>query len=248
MTAHAVPRRNDRANARRLATLPFAALAALSALALAALCFVAYALWPTWPSKVVPIDAPAIPITVSGVLFNIPPAAIRAAVQRTPGPHERVDLALMWPSLTPPPPERKNADKPAIKPDSEAAAAPADTSERLFVTIAGLGSLLPPLERLRSIYPRYVEVEASAGPDGLAVLPFRAGTPYEGEDLVYVGANPEQFFARCTRDIRGVPGSCLHERLIGTAEITLRFSRQWLADWRGVAAGIDRLLAQLHPG
>jgi hypothetical protein len=248
MTAHAVPRRTHRANARRLGTLPFAALAALSGLALAALCFVAYVLWPTWPSKVVPIDAPAIPITVSGVLFDIPPAAIRAAVQRTPGPHERVDLTFMWPSLTPPLPQGKNADKPPIKPDSEAAAAPAGTNERLFVTIAALGTLLPPLERLRGIYPRYVEVEADAGPDGLAILPFRKGTPYEGEDLIYVSGNPEQFFARCTRDARGVPGSCLHERLIGTAEITLRFSRQWLEDWRRVAAGIDRLLAQLHPG
>ena len=62
---------------------------------------------------------------------------------------------------------------------------PRPSNERLFVTIAGLGAELPPLERLRTIYPRYIEAQASAGPDGLAILPFRAGTPYEGEDLVY---------------------------------------------------------------
>ena len=54
-----------------------------------------------------PLDAPAIPITVANVLFDVPPAAIRAAVQRHPGPHERVDLAFIWPSLTPPQPDAK---------------------------------------------------------------------------------------------------------------------------------------------
>jgi hypothetical protein len=28
--------------------------------------------------------------------------------------------------------------------------------------------------------------------------------------------------------------------------MTLRFSREWLADWRNTAAGFDRLVAQLH--
>ena len=120
-------------------------------------------------------------------------------------------------------------------------------TQRLFVTIAGLGSMLPPAERLRTIYPRYIETQASAGPDGLAIVPFRAGTPYEGEDLVYVGTTPEQFFARCTRQVGTVRGTCLHERQIDTAEVTLRFPRNWLDDWRGVATGADRLMAQLHP-
>ena len=116
----------------------------------------------------------------------------------------------------------------------------------MFVTIAGLGAVLAPAERLRTIYPRYIEAQATAGPDGLAILPFRAGTPYEGEDLIYLADKPEQFFARCTRPVRTVPGTCIHERLVGAAEITLRFPRQWLQDWRSVAAGFDRLIAQLH--
>ena len=86
-----------------------------------------------------------------------------------------------------------------------------------------------------------------AGPGGLAVLPFRAGTPYEGEDLVYFADNPEQFFARCTRQVGAVRGTCLHERAVDAAEVTLRFPSAWLDDWRGVSAGADRLIAQLHP-
>ena len=244
MTAHVLPQRRTRGTARGRLMLPFALLALL---VLGAGVFVSFVLWPTWPSRPVPLDAPAIPITVANVLFDVPPAAIRAAVQRHPGPHERVDLAFLWPSLVPPQPDAKGADQAAADNDGVAAAKPVDTMERLFVTIAGLGTVLPPTERLRTIYPRYIEAQATAGPDGLAIVPFRAGTPYDGEDLVYVGTNPEQFFARCTRLVGTVRGTCLHERLIDSAEVTLRFPRTWLEDWRGVAAGVDRLMAQLHP-
>jgi len=244
MTAHVLPQRNIRRPARGRLMLPFAGLAAL---VLAAGIVVSYMLWPTWPSAPVPFDAPAMPITVVNVLFDVPPAAIRAAVQRHPGPHERVDLAFLWPSLTPPQPDAKGADQPAAGNDDDAPAKPVDTTQRLFVTIAALGSVLPPADRLRTIYPRYIEAQASAGPDGLAIVPFRVGTPYDGEDLVYVGTTPEQFFARCTRQVGTARGTCLYERLIDTAEVTLRFPRSWLEDWRGVTAGVDRLMAQLHP-
>ena len=244
MTAHVLPQRNIRRTARGRLMLPFACLAFL---VLAAGIVVSYMLWPTWPSTPVPLNAPAMPITVANVLFDVPPAAIRAAVQRHPGPHERVDLAFLWPSLKPPQSDAKDADQPAAENDGDTVAKPVDTTQRLFVTIAGLGSVLPPAERLRTIYPRYIEAQASAGPDGLAVVSFRAGTPYDGEDLVYVGTNPEQFFSRCTRQVGAVRGTCLYERLIDTAEVTLRFPRTWLENWRGVAAGVDRLMAQLHP-
>jgi hypothetical protein len=244
MTAHVLPQRNVRRNARGRLMLPFAGLASL---VFAAGIVVSYMLWPTWPSRTTPLDAPAIPITVANVLFDVPPAAIRAAVQRHPGPHERVDLAFLWPSLKPPRSDAKGADRPAAENDGDTLAKPVETTERLFVTIAGLGTVLPPAERLRTIYPRYIEALASAGPDGLAIVPFRGGTPYDGEDLIYVGTTPEQFFARCTRQVGAVRGTCLYERLIDSAEVTLRFPRTWLDDWRGVAAGADRLMAQLHP-
>jgi hypothetical protein len=243
MTAHVLPQRRTRKPARGRLVLPFALLALP---VLGAGIFVSFVLWPTWPSPPVALDAPAIPITVANVLFDVPPAAIRAAVQRHPGPHERVDLAFMWPSLSPPRPDAKGTDQAAAESNGDTVAKPVDTTQRLFVTIAGLGTVLPPAERLRTIYPRYIEAQATAGPDGLAIVPFRAGTPYEGEDLVYVGTNPEQFFARCTRQVGAVRGTCLHERPVDTAEVTLRFPRTWLEDWRGVAAGVDRLMAQLH--
>ena len=174
---------------------------------------------------------------VAGVAFNVEPAAVRMAVQRRPGAQARVDLAYLWPSLTPPDPARK----PTL-------GAPVDPNTRLFVTIAAGDSTLPLIERVQTIYPRYLAPQPAAGPDGLTLRDFRDGTPYQGEELVFETATPEHFLARCSR--RGVvnSGTCLLERRIGDADITLRFPRDWLSDWKGVASGIDRLIARLHPG
>jgi hypothetical protein len=58
---------------------------------------------------------------------------------------------------------------------------------------------------------------------------------------------PERFILRCTRDGLGpTPGTCLHERRIGGADITVRFPRAWLADWPSVVDGIDRLISRLQ--
>jgi hypothetical protein len=171
---------------------------------------------------------------VAGTTFNIEPAAIRMPVQRRPGTQARINLAYLWPSLIAPGSAAKDG-------------APADLNERLFVTIASGEGTLPLIERVRVIYPRYLMAEPVEGPDGLTLRGFRDGTPYQGEELVLEPAAPEHFLARCSR--RGVTnsGTCLLERRIGNADVTLRFPRDWLDDWKSVAAGIDRLLARLHP-
>ncbi len=249
MSAQATFPTRLRRKARGFTVLP---LSFLIVPLIAAGCFVAYVLWPSWPSAPVAADTPALPITVAGVLFEIPPSAIRTSVQRHPGPHERIDLAFEWPALTPPHPDDKADDPPLAETGGAAAPSPkmekAHTAGRLFVTIAGLGSLLPPLDRLHTIYPHYAEPQARAGNEGLAILPFRSGTPYEDEDLIYVADQPDRFYARCSRESEVMPGICIHERLVGAADVTLRFPRDWAEkDWRSVAAGFDRLIAQLHP-
>jgi len=81
-------------------------LLVLVALGLTALLMVAYALWPRWADDAPATgDTPALPITVAGVLFNVPSQALRVAIQRRAGPQERIDLVYLWPALVPPPPE-----------------------------------------------------------------------------------------------------------------------------------------------
>ena len=180
---------------------------------------IAYMLWPT--PKAISLDAPSLPITIGGMAFNVPPAAIRFKVQRRPGAQARVDLSFVWPSLTPP--------DLSIKPLPSDAP---DISDRLFVTIAASDNTLSPAERLKTIYPRYADAAPIVGPDGLSLQGFRDGSPYQGEDLILEPMAPERF---------------LHERRIGGADVTVRFPRVWLDDWRTVADGVDRLIGGFRP-
>jgi hypothetical protein len=222
---------------RNLSRNPVAApLAVFAAVLVIACAYVTYILWPRWPDVPFAPDAPALPIVIGGVTFNIEPGAIREAVQRRPGTQERVDLSYLWPSLEP-------ADT-ANKPGSAAQAA---SSERVFLTIQGGGETLPFMERVQTIYPRYLVPEPVAGPPGITLRGFRNDTPYEGEELVFESQAPEHFLARCSLSGPVNAGSCLLERRIGNADITVRFPRDWLKDWKNVVAGIDRLLARLHP-
>ena len=120
--------------------------------------------------------------------------------------------------------------------------------DRLFVTIAAADGTLPPVERINAIFRRYLSDERFESPDGLTIISFRDGTPYQGEDLYLDSAAPEKFLTRCTRPgAGGTPGMCLYEQRIGAASLTVRFPREWLADWRGLARAIDRLIAGLRP-
>jgi hypothetical protein len=218
-------------------------LVGLAGLVLGAVGFVVFTLWPRWPEPPIGPDAPALPITIAGVAFNVPPAAMRVRVQRRAGAQERVDLVFLWPSLAPPDP----APQAAIPPSAVPAAA-AGALDRLFVTIAAAGDTLAPAERVKTIYPRYVAAEPVAGTNGLAVLAFRDSTPYQGEDLIYDAANPGAFLVRCSRNGAGfTPGICLYDRRIDAADIVVRFPRDWLDDWRLVDRNIEQLIRSLRP-
>lgn len=224
------PPRRKRASRRghRLALL----LAGL--FAAAAIGLVCYLLWPTWRPAAVS-DPGRTPVSVGGTLFNVPPAAFRIKVQKQPGPQDRVDLSFDYPSLEPP-----TAPRHVTAGTVQETPQPID---RIFVSIAAHQGALAPELRLRTIYPRYLGPAAAASPDGLTLRPFRDGSPYASEDL-FVASGPD-LAARCTRD--GVtPGMCLSERRLDGADLTFRFPRQWLAQWRDLAAALDRLTARLH--
>ncbi|MFA6267818.1 MAG: hypothetical protein WC670_19135 [Pseudolabrys sp.] len=233
--AHHPARR--RANRRRAHAGPLAAPVILfAAVCIAAAVYVAYVLWPRWPDAPVAIDAPSIPITIAGTVFNIEPAAIRIPSQRHAGSQNRIDIAYLWPSLMPPDPSIKVID-----------GKPVDPNERLFALVQLDDGALPLAARVRDIYPHYLAKASVAGPEGLVVHPFRNDTPYQGEDLVYEQATPERFMARCTRQGIGNTGICLLEKRAGAADVTFRFPREWLADWKRVAAGIDKLMLRWRP-
>jgi hypothetical protein len=110
------------------------------------------------------------------------------------------------------------------------------------VSIIAHHDAISPQDRIRTIYPRYLESSASTVRDILMVQAFRDGTPYAGEDLFM--ADGQDFTARCTRDGE-TPGMCLSERRIGDADLNFRFPRAWLTNWHDVADAMDKLTARL---
>jgi hypothetical protein len=203
-------------------------------LGLAAIALVAYLLWPTWRTESVG-DPEQLPVSVGATLFNVPTEAVRMKIQRHSGPQERIDLAFDYPSLTPPvAPKHITADMvdEAIQP-----------IDRIFLSIAAHHDALSPDTRVRTIYPRYLTDSAAQLENGLIMRAFREGTPYAGEDL-FSAASP-LLNARCMRDAT-TPGMCLSERRIGGADLTFRFPRSWLSQWREVAVAMDRLAVELH--
>ncbi|QWG16720.1 hypothetical protein KMZ68_17175 [Bradyrhizobium sediminis] len=199
-----------------------------------AIAIVAYLLWPTWGPKA-SSNPDRLPVSVGATLFNVPTMAVRRKIQRHSGPQERVDLSFMFPSLeAPDAPRHVSADT------VEESVQPID---RIFLSISAHHDTLAPDTRLRTIYPRYLEQAPSPAQDGLTLRAFRDGTPYGNEDL-FLASSPA-LNARCTRDA-STPGMCLSERRIDGADLTFRFPRSWLAQWRDVANAMDRLTAQLR--
>jgi hypothetical protein len=231
MTVFSATSPRSRNPRNRVHLVPIALGAAFAA---AAIALVAYLLWPTW--GVGGANAPdKLPVSVGGTLFNVPAAAIRMKIQRHSGPQERIDLDFLYPSLEPP-----GAPKHVTADTVDEALQPVD---RIFLAISAHHDALSPEARVATIYPRYLDPAAAAPEDGLTMRAFRAETPYGSEDL-FSAARPA-LNARCTRDA-ATPGMCLAERRIDGADLTFRFPRSWLANWRDVAEAMDRLTAQMR--
>ncbi|MGX1323835.1 hypothetical protein AB7M17_007288 [Bradyrhizobium sp. USDA 377] len=174
-------------------------------------------------------------MSVGGTLFNLPTTAIRMKIQRHTGPQERIDLDFLYPSLEPPGAPRH------VTADTVEAAV--QSIDRIFLSIAAHHDALSPEQRTATIYPRYLDRAATQPEEGLTMRMFRADTPYGSEDL-YSAASPA-LTARCTRDA-ATPGMCLSERRVGGADLTFRFPRSWLSQWREVAEAMEKLTAQLR--
>ena len=234
MAAHLPPRSRKRHNP----TLPILASVAIGAAALAS---IVYLLQPAWTPQQPGGEPGTLPVTIGHTLFNVPTASIRVKLQKHTGPQERVDMSFLYPSLKPP-----SAQKQHVTAAEAESASKVDPIDRIFVSLVAHHGAVSPEERAKTIYPRYLESDASTIEDTLMEQAFRAGTPYASEDLFM--ADGGSFNARCSRDAQ-TPGMCLSERRVGDADLHFRFPRAWLKHWRDVADAMDKLADQLQgPG
>lgn len=225
------PRAQPQRRAKKSHAVPIAITAVIGAVAIGV---VAFLLWPTWDTHKAS-DPSHLPMSIGDTAFNVPTNAVRVKLQKRTGPQERVDLNFLYPSLEPP------AAKRAIS--AENADDPLPAIDRLFLSIAAHRNALAPDERMRTIYPRYLDQGAPTVTNGLSMRAFRDNTPYANEDLFY--SSSPAIVARCSRDA-STPGMCLSERRIDGADLTFRFPRSWLGQWREVAGAMDQVVARMR--
>ncbi|BCM83663.1 hypothetical protein [Methylobacterium indicum] len=173
------------------------------------------AAWLARPSK------PAGPVVV-GMLAPRPvvlPAAwfVRPGAGAETG-GDRIDLAIPWSDLT-------GGALPGL----------------MRVTATRAPETEAPLSPARR-YARFLTAEAQPLPEGLMRRRFRAGTPFEGEDLYLAEGEGGRFAARCATGPSPEPeAACLSEVRIGALSLRLRFAAERLPSWSAGLAGLERL-------
>ncbi|HRJ69073.1 MAG TPA: hypothetical protein PK812_05635 [Beijerinckiaceae bacterium] len=167
----------------------------------------------------------------------VPRAMVRDPDLRNGGALNRIDLALLWPDLR------------------GAAAATKAEIDRGMVFI-GLEDAAPraatpgdidPTDRPGELYARFLAQEAWSNPGGLVMRRFRAGTPYEGEELFVSSPDERVFSARCP--IRKLGNTtedlCLWQTRITGMELQVRFSPRLLVEWQALSGGVRALVTRL---
>ncbi len=127
-------------------------------------------------------------------------------------------------------------------------ARPVDPNERLFATIQASDGTMPINERVQTDLPALSRAGDGAARRRASTLrPFRDGTPYQGEEMVYEQAAPEHFLARCSpqgrRQHRHLPVGASRRQCRHHVALSARVAERL----ENVAAGIDKLMARWRP-
>lgn len=174
-------------------------------------------------------------VDLNGSVIWLPRALMRDPAQQGGGRMVRVDLAVSRGDFAP-------------IPVSRLAQADEVVGGILNMSIAHAGQNPAPAEQLQQLYARFLRPETQLGPAGLTRREFRPGTPYE-DKLLFIGAGPlgtnqsRLFIALCPLHAADIE-PCIARLRQETLDITLRFSKEALADWRQAGSGALALLGR----
>jgi hypothetical protein len=101
---------------------------------------------------------------------------------------------------------------------------------------------LPPSERVRQLYSRFLSSEATSTAGGLIRRQFRAGTPYEGETLFLSPPEGRAFAARCpSGEVASMELTCFAEIRHAGYDIQIQLARRDLAQWEKIVARVKEI-------
>lgn len=133
----------------------------------------------------------------------------------------RIDLAFLWPGLGPP--VRVHAG-----PDGRSAAAP--LSATVLISLAPADDTTDPGLRPSLLHGRFLEATVWSYSGDLIARRFRAGSPYAGEELVFLPPDGRTFAARCPVDPSGAEPRCTALWRRRGIDISVNFDRALLME------------------
>jgi hypothetical protein len=103
---------------------------------------------------------------------------------------------------------------------------------------------LPPSERVKQLYSRFLSSEATPAAGGLIRRQFRAGTPYEGETLFLSPPEGRAFAARCqSGEFGSMELTCFAEIRHAGYDIQIQLARRDLALWERIVSRVKQIPA-----
>ncbi len=161
-------------------------------------------------------------IIISNDVLHVPSNTIRYTSQRRPGPIERLELYLHWPSLS--------GYSDALRAEFNNSG---ENSNLIFLTLEPRTMSYDMSGRIAPIYRRFFEGAPADAGNGLVKQALSPDGGFVDEDLYYAANSPYPFAARCLRE-RSTIGTPFCIRDIHIAKglmLTYRFHKRFLTSW-----------------
>jgi hypothetical protein len=177
-------------------------------------------------------------VEIGSVRLRLDRALARFDDQRRGGRLDRLDLAVLLPDFRP---AGRLSDLGVPLNSSEL------SKKMVFLSLTLPEGNVDPADRFVKLYARFLSPDQSEGPAGLVKRQFESNTPFADADLYLSPPEGRQFAARCQhRPVEGpLPDICLWEFWRDGIAVHLRFSPAALADWQGLKARSEALVASL---
>ena len=177
-------------------------------------------------------DPTPLSLFVGDQRLQIPGNMVRFTNQRAAGPHERIELAVQWPTL--------EGYSPANR---DAFIDPSDHAPVLFMTIRTRQTASDSAGRLASVYRHFLDDTVVPAPAGLVGRKLTADSGLAGEEVFFEAGSTTPFTAHCLAPAAGAPALCLTEIHAGTnLSVQVRFRRGLLEDWADIKSAVRLLM------
>lgn len=179
-----------------------------------------------------PAPAPVsrdVEVSIGGKRLRIPGGLVRAH-----DPEGRIDLALRWTDLSTAATTGSQDKSPAPR-----------IGDVLLVTLAPAETAASTGDRLGGLYARFLEPAVKAGPGNLIERRFKAGSPYENQELLFAPPDGRRFLAICDARPRAgevLPPLCTTRFERNGVAVQVRFEPRLVESWERIESGLMPLV------